>query len=799
MKNYKVFLVPEGYTPLLVPNDGTPSNGNVAPTAIETTPSHGPTAMPAPQSMEAPEIKPDEPKPKKIPRPKNSFMTYRADKQPEVLKQYIGASSKDVSRVIADMWAAEPPGVKEIYQKRAEQGRLEHKAKYPDYKYAPSKPRRKDSVTGGGVGKRKGKLAGRGARSAPGSRSGSPLTSPLPSPMGSPRLGAQTQLSMQLGDRLRNNFRLDTDASYSDHSYPNSPTISSAYNSQPASPTQGHFFPPSMTMSAPVSAQSSAPTSPRLRPLTGTHMLQARYGGNGGGYGQGQDWMGSYGGGMPEMDLSNDYGYGRRQSGSNANYGGSNSSGGYGSGHNNFEGMDSGRLGRVAGGTRRYSSGSPGYYSAPPGQTSYGNMSLPNQHGGVDAHALAAAIANLADVEEEDEMMEGVEHTPMMSGHDSGGPGSLSNEGMMDSAAPGSLGRQVISVEELDMVAKRLSDYTGEGGSGGFGMEGGSGSRGYHSQPGSGTQSPRHGFMSSGDGRRMSYGGPSGEGKYVTFQDPNTVDGRSQRRMGPPDPGRTAGAYGHYSEGLGNQQQLGLQGRHATSQQQQQQQYYGSHTSPQQPQRTQHMHQQLSPQRPRIETRMYNSYSAPESGTQSPSGMMSPTGGNSSGTMFADQYGGHPRSQQSLSHGGLSQHHQSHHHQQQQQNHQQYAMTQSPSFYSSLSSSYDNHNIPTSGEQTPHLVDSMSAETSRASSITNPDMSQGVYRGGMGNVYGSLKEGRGEDMDMLTNSMHHMQSDDGRQGQGQEQQGGILGGRGEWGGFDGQGGEDGNGGGGYRW
>ena len=76
-----------------------------------------------------------------IPRPKNSFMTYRAERQHEVLISNPGANNKDVSKIIGAMWRTESPEVKEYYRKRAELHKHEHKLLYPDYKYQPKRLR----------------------------------------------------------------------------------------------------------------------------------------------------------------------------------------------------------------------------------------------------------------------------------------------------------------------------------------------------------------------------------------------------------------------------------------------------------------------------------------------------------------------------------------------------------------------------------------------------------------------------------------------------------------------------------
>ncbi|KAJ3141554.1 Casanova [Geranomyces variabilis] len=110
--------------------------------AKQTQPSGPPPNQPVPL---APSKPPEAPK--RIPRPSNSFMTYRMEKQHEVLAHHAGANNKDISVIIGDMWRNESEPVKEYYRKKAELGRQEHALKYPDYKYTALKPRKISSAS----------------------------------------------------------------------------------------------------------------------------------------------------------------------------------------------------------------------------------------------------------------------------------------------------------------------------------------------------------------------------------------------------------------------------------------------------------------------------------------------------------------------------------------------------------------------------------------------------------------------------------------------------------------------------
>ncbi|KAJ3183122.1 hypothetical protein HDU87_007545 [Geranomyces variabilis] len=181
-------MVPEGYTPVLVPNGPPPGSLPPPPqqqptlqhvgspfaphsglsftappyttlvdealqqqqqqaqppppapqSAIQTLPLGSPSTQSVPSKP--PEV------PKRIPRPSNSFMTYRMEKQHEVLAHHAGANNKDISVIIGDMWRNESEPVKEYYRKKAELGRQEHALKYPDYKYTALKPRKVSSAS----------------------------------------------------------------------------------------------------------------------------------------------------------------------------------------------------------------------------------------------------------------------------------------------------------------------------------------------------------------------------------------------------------------------------------------------------------------------------------------------------------------------------------------------------------------------------------------------------------------------------------------------------------------------------
>ncbi|KAI8078057.1 uncharacterized protein B0P05DRAFT_572062 [Gilbertella persicaria] len=77
----------------------------------------------------------------KIPRPLNSFMIFRLEKQREILAQCPGANHCDISKIVSKWWSELAPKEKQVYIKQAETNKLNHKKKYPDYKYNPNRRR----------------------------------------------------------------------------------------------------------------------------------------------------------------------------------------------------------------------------------------------------------------------------------------------------------------------------------------------------------------------------------------------------------------------------------------------------------------------------------------------------------------------------------------------------------------------------------------------------------------------------------------------------------------------------------
>ncbi|CEP10159.1 hypothetical protein [Parasitella parasitica] len=75
----------------------------------------------------------------KIPRPLNSFMIFRLEKQREIVDKCPGANHRDISKIISKWWKELPKNDKDWYVAEAEKRKAEHKALYPDYKFCPQK------------------------------------------------------------------------------------------------------------------------------------------------------------------------------------------------------------------------------------------------------------------------------------------------------------------------------------------------------------------------------------------------------------------------------------------------------------------------------------------------------------------------------------------------------------------------------------------------------------------------------------------------------------------------------------
>ncbi|KAL2351990.1 high mobility group box domain-containing protein, partial [Cryomyces antarcticus] len=73
----------------------------------------------------------------KIPRPRNSFMLYRQHNQARFIDKHPGIANPEVSKILGELWKSEPASVKEKWKLLAEEEKLRHREKYPEYRYQP--------------------------------------------------------------------------------------------------------------------------------------------------------------------------------------------------------------------------------------------------------------------------------------------------------------------------------------------------------------------------------------------------------------------------------------------------------------------------------------------------------------------------------------------------------------------------------------------------------------------------------------------------------------------------------------
>src|SRR6266498_348989 len=157
---YDVYHIPKGYEVLLVPktdSENSDSNTDVNPiplsptgsiSSASSTCSTSPKTIPPKQTLDNKNPSPSSWRKRKnnghIPRPKNCFMAYREHVQHKILDDNPGMNNKDVSVIAANMWNNESDEVKQLWRERAQQLKIEHKIKYPDYKFAPKKKAQKN-------------------------------------------------------------------------------------------------------------------------------------------------------------------------------------------------------------------------------------------------------------------------------------------------------------------------------------------------------------------------------------------------------------------------------------------------------------------------------------------------------------------------------------------------------------------------------------------------------------------------------------------------------------------------------
>ncbi|OBZ79874.1 Silenced mating-type M-specific polypeptide Mc [Grifola frondosa] len=108
-----------------------------------TTSDHQPVRRPSARKQRAPrkvttqKATSSKPSTSKVPRPPNPFFIYRSAVLPDLAA--VEPDNRIKSKIIGQLWKKMPPDEKELWNKKGELAKAQHKEKYPDYRYQPSK------------------------------------------------------------------------------------------------------------------------------------------------------------------------------------------------------------------------------------------------------------------------------------------------------------------------------------------------------------------------------------------------------------------------------------------------------------------------------------------------------------------------------------------------------------------------------------------------------------------------------------------------------------------------------------
>ncbi|GAB7352871.1 hypothetical protein MBLNU459_g3468t2 [Dothideomycetes sp. NU459] len=83
----------------------------------------------------------------RVPRPRNAFILYRQTHQATVAAHNPGLANPDISKIIGEQWSNEPEDEKSRWKAYAEEEKLQHQQKYPEYRYRPRRAGRRTSVS----------------------------------------------------------------------------------------------------------------------------------------------------------------------------------------------------------------------------------------------------------------------------------------------------------------------------------------------------------------------------------------------------------------------------------------------------------------------------------------------------------------------------------------------------------------------------------------------------------------------------------------------------------------------------
>lgn len=75
----------------------------------------------------------------RIPRPRNAFMIFRSEFWATAkISKTVEHDHRHISRIIGHCWNQLSEGEKTVWRRRAEQEKIEHQIKYPDYRFSPN-------------------------------------------------------------------------------------------------------------------------------------------------------------------------------------------------------------------------------------------------------------------------------------------------------------------------------------------------------------------------------------------------------------------------------------------------------------------------------------------------------------------------------------------------------------------------------------------------------------------------------------------------------------------------------------
>jgi hypothetical protein len=84
-------------------------------------------------------------KPKKIPRPPNSFIIFRSEHQGKIKREQPSLPNTEISRIIGQMWHKLTADEKKIYEIRAIEAKQEHAVKHPTWRFCPRRRKHRSS------------------------------------------------------------------------------------------------------------------------------------------------------------------------------------------------------------------------------------------------------------------------------------------------------------------------------------------------------------------------------------------------------------------------------------------------------------------------------------------------------------------------------------------------------------------------------------------------------------------------------------------------------------------------------